>query len=168
MNKKYGKHDKVSITRSKIHEYIGMKFEFGKGEVKVDIIKYMKEMLKEFSIKFKKGEKVISPVTANMFNKDNSKRLNQKEKEIFHRTTTKVLYAGKRVRPDLLPVISALCMRVKNLGRNDWNKLVRIMKFITGTINDKLMLSVKNGLKVEQYVDAAFAVHPDFRVIQVV
>jgi len=46
----------------------------------------------------------------------------------------------------------------------DWNPLVRMMKFLHCTKNDKLTLSADKGIyRVDWMIDASFAVHPDFR-----
>jgi hypothetical protein len=45
LNKTYGKHGKVITTRGKIHDYLGMTFNFSeKKKVKVDMIKCMEAM----------------------------------------------------------------------------------------------------------------------------
>ena len=83
---------------------------------------------------------------------------------MFHRTVAKGLFLSKRARPDIQPVMLALCTRVKNPGQNDWNKLVKMMKFLWTTKRDMLTLSAKKGPhSVEWLIDAAFAVHPDFK-----
>ena len=70
---------------------------------------------------------------------------------------------SKRARPDIQPVTSVLCTRVQNPGRNDWNKLVKMMKFLWTARNDVLTLSARKGShSVEWCIDAALAVHPDF------
>jgi len=49
-------------------------------------------------------------------------------------------------------------------GRNDWNKLAKMMKFLWTTRKDVLTLSARKGShSVEWHIDAAFAVHPDFK-----
>ena len=66
LNKMYGEHGEVKTTRGDEHEYLGMtfKFDFKKGEVKVDMIDYVKGMLEEFPIKFNITiEEVIPKVT---------------------------------------------------------------------------------------------------------
>ena len=40
---------------------------------------------------------------------------------------------------------------------------MRLMKFLNGTQNDVLTLSIENLRVIKWYIDAAFAVHPDFR-----
>ena len=129
LNLKYGEHGEVKATRGSIHEYLGMTLEFEDGELKINMINYVRDMLEEFPIKFK-NERAISPATADMFSEDVSKKLSTDEKEIFHRTVAKALFLCKRARKDIQPIVSVLCTRVKSPGRSDWNKLVRMMKFL--------------------------------------
>ena len=46
---------------------------------------------------------------------------------------------------------------------SDWNKLIRMMKYLNGTQDMKLTLSAENLQNIKWYVDASFTVHPDFR-----
>ena len=54
-------------------------------------------------------------------------------------------------------------MRVKDPNKSDWNKLVRLMKFLNGMKDKKLRLSMVNIKCIKWYVDAAFAVHVDYK-----
>ena len=48
-------------------------------------------------------------------------------------------------------------------NENDWNKLVRMLKYLNGTNLDKLTISagsVKAIERLDWFVDVAFAVHP--------
>ena len=69
----------------------------------------------------------------------------------------------KRARPDIHTTIAVLATRVREPNQEDWDKLIRLMKFLNGTQNDVLTLSVEDLRVVKWYVNAAFAVHPDFR-----
>ena len=61
-------------------------------------------------------------------------------------------------------VNSVSCGRVKEPGRNDWNKLVCSMKFLHDTQEDVLRLSVGTGsVQLEWFVDTSFVMHPDYR-----
>lgn len=141
-----------------------MTFEHGNGEAKVDVIDCVEGVLKEFPLQFNKNDKSMTLATTEMFNEDTSKKLTEKEREIFHKFVAKGLFASKRARQDAQPLMSVLCARVKNPGRNDWNKLVRMMKFLNAAKTDKLTLSADKGPHhVEWHVDAAFAVHPDHK-----
>ena len=41
-------------------------------------------------------------------------------------------------------MIALLCTRMKDPNESDWNKLVRLMKFLNGMKDKKLRLSVDN------------------------
>ena len=56
-----------------------------------------------------------------------------------------------------------LCTRVKAPNKSDWDKLIRLLKFLNGTRDDALTLSADDLGVIKWYVDAAFAVHPDFK-----
>jgi hypothetical protein len=53
-------------------------------------------------------------------------------------------------------------MRVRDPNQ-DWEKLMRVVKYLNGTREENLTLSPDNLRVVKWYVDAAFAVHPDFK-----
>ena len=168
LNKMYGEYGEVKTTRGDVYEYLGMKFIFDrkKGEVKVDMNDYIGNMIEEFPIKFDKTkrDKPITLASTGLFEEDTSKKLGEKDRETFHKFTAKGLFASKRARQDIAPAIYILCTIVKSPGRKDWNKLVRMMKFLHQTKNDVLTLSADRGLhNIEWYVDALFAVHPNFK-----
>ena len=75
----------------------------------------------------------------------------------------KGLFVCKRARPDIQPTIAVLCTRVKAPNESDWDKLIRLLKFLNGTRDDVLTLSADDLGVIKWYVDAAFAVHPDFK-----
>ena len=50
----YGGYGEVKATRGKVHDYLGMTFDFSEpGKLKLDMIDYMKAMVDDFSINFK-------------------------------------------------------------------------------------------------------------------
>jgi hypothetical protein len=75
----------------------------------------------------------------------------------------KGLFACKRAQPDIHTTIAVLSTRVKKPNEDDWKKLNRLLKYINGTRKDKLILSADELHIIKWYVNAAFAVHPDFR-----
>ena len=62
-----------------------------------------------------------------------------------------------------LTILSPMTQRLKKPNLSDWHKLVRFMKDLNGTRSDKLTLAADNLHIIKHYVDASFAVHPDFR-----
>jgi len=160
----YGEHGAVKITRGKVHNYLGMVFDFSEtGKVTVDMSDYVTGMLDEFPVKFKPNDKVATPAADDLFSQGESEPLSRQQAEEFHTFVAKCLFLCKRARPDLHTTVAVLCTRVKKPNQDDWNKLVRLMKYCNGTRKDKLILSADDLHVIKWYVDSAFAVHPDFK-----
>jgi hypothetical protein len=68
-------------------------------------------------------------------------KLNAEKSEFFHHVVAQLLFLCKRARPDIQTAVAFLCTRVKSPNTDDYNKLVRVIK----------------------YLRASFAVHPDMK-----
>ena len=164
LDKKFGSHSKVVATRGKIHNYLGMRFDFSeKGKVKIDMIDYMKAMVDESSFNLQPNDTAPTPAAEDLFTLGEGEPLAKKEAEEFHTVVAKGLFACKRARPDIHPTIAVLCTRVKAPNKNDWGKLKRLLQYINGTRGDKLILSIDDIRFLKWYVDSAFAVHHDMK-----
>jgi hypothetical protein len=114
---KYGEHGKVTTHCGKIHEYLGMELDYTEeGKVKIGMIKYVENTLKEFPIKFTSTDKRASPAGDSLFNQGQGKKLEEHRAETYHTFTAKGLFLCKRSRPDIQPMIDVLCTRVKELS----------------------------------------------------
>jgi hypothetical protein len=168
-NSMYGKHGKVTATRGQIHDYLGMELDYRKqGELKINKTKYVKNMLHDFPVKLGRKDMAKTPARDNLFNLGTRAKLDTKRSEIFHIFVAKGLVAKglflcKRARPDIQQAILVLCTRVKDPNQADWEKLMRVMKYLNGTKGENLTLSADNLRVVKCYVSASFAVHPDFQ-----
>ena len=89
--------------------------------------------------------------------------MDEKEREFFHTLTAKLLYLGKRVRPDILLAVSFLCKRVQIATDKDMIKLRRVAQYIRGTSELGIRLEATNIPDVISYVDASYGVHKDFK-----
>lgn len=155
---------KVKSTKGRVHDYLGMVLDYSsQGEVKIDMRYYVKQMLQDFPEEIKKTEWVKNPATANLFKVDGSKPLEKSKAEIFHTMVAKALFLCKRARPDIQPTVAFLCTRVKNPNQGDWNKLLRLMRYLAGTTEMVMTLSADKTRSTKWHADAAFAVHPDFK-----
>ena len=134
-----------------------------KEKVKIDMTKYMKKMLTEFRKSYKLEGFADTPAGNDLFAKGRGEMLDKKSKKHFHTFVAKALFACKRGRPDLQLAVAVLALRVQAPTTDDWKKLLRMMKFVNGTIDDCLILSADDLSVVKWYVDASFGVHPDFR-----
>ena len=155
---------KIKVVRGKVHEYLAKTLDYTiKGEVKGEMKQYVQNMLDTFPIKFKDGDAVNTPAADNLFKVDGSKPLEKNQAELFHTTVAKALFLCKRARPDVQPTVAFLCTRVRQPNCGDWKKLLRLMKYLSGTKDMGLRLRADKTNNLKWYADAAFAVHPDFK-----
>ena len=110
-----------------------------------------------------KGESA-TPAAHHLFDiaKDATK-LSQADADLFDHFVAQILYLSKRARPDIQLSVSFLCTRLRGPDNDDYNNLARVMKYIKGTINLPLILSIDNSGNITWYVGASFAVHKDMR-----
>jgi hypothetical protein len=163
LNEMYGNYGEVKATRGNTHDYLGMTLIFKDKKVTVDMTDYVENMLAEFPLKLKKSETAMTPAGDNLLNFGAGKKLEKERAEIFHMTVARGLFLTKRARPDIQPTIAVLCTRVKEPNTSDWEKLVRMMKYLNGTRKLKLVLGADDLRSIKWSVDASFAVHPDFK-----
>ena len=163
LNKMYGAIKETNGVRGKVHDYLGMTLDFRQeGVMKVDMTDYVEKMLKEFPVDLG-DQSAPSPAAENLLDKGKGKLLEGKRKEAFHKTVAQGLFLCKRARPDIQTAIAVLCTRVLSPNESDWRKLLRLMKYLNGTKKLVLTLGADNLSVVKWYVDASFAVHPDFK-----
>jgi hypothetical protein len=139
LNSMYGKHGKVTPTRGRVHDYLGMELDYGKqGELKKNMTKYVENMLNNFPVKLGKKDVAKTPVRDNLFNLGTGAKLDTKRLEIFHTFVAKGLFLCKRARPDIQQAILVLCTRVRDPNQADWEKLMRVIKYLNGTKGENL------------------------------
>ena len=68
-------------------------------------------------------------------------KLSQTDVDIFHHFVAQLIYLSNRARPDIQLAVSFLCTLVRGSDTHDYNNLVRVMKYIQGTIGLPLILS---------------------------
>ena len=61
-----------------------MTFRFKDGKVKIDMIECIKNVTKEFPVKFKETLENMTPAGVDPFSGDTSKKLNEEMKTTFH------------------------------------------------------------------------------------
>jgi hypothetical protein len=148
LNSMYSKHGRVTATRGRVHDYLGMELDYGKrGELKINMTKYVKNMLNDFPVKLGKKDVAKTPAGVNLFNLGTGAKLDTKRVEIFHTFVAKGPFLCKRARPDIQQAILVLCTGVRDPNQADWQKLMRVMKYLNGTKEENLILSA-DGLRV--------------------
>ena len=67
-------------------------------------------------------------------------------------------------QPNIDQAIEFLSSTVKNGNEGDWKKLLWVMSFLKGTINDVLTLQVDDTDPLTWFIDVALEVHVDMKI----
>ena len=85
------------------------------GNVVFSMFDYLEDIIVEVPLDLKMGPKHKTPASGNLFHIDNTSPLLSMEKaELFHWLVARLLFASKRVRPDIQVVVAFLYTRVKS------------------------------------------------------
>lgn len=149
----------INVHEEDIVDYLGMDFDYSiPGIVKIS----MKSMIEQILEDFPTTDISRTPASAELFQVDESSPLlDDERKESFHSLVAKLLYMAKRARPDILTSVIFLTTRVLKSTEQDWNKLLKIIKYLNGTKDLTLHLSADCDITINSYIDASFANHPD-------
>jgi hypothetical protein len=157
---------RVKAVRGKVHDYLGMKLDYSvPGKVSIDMTDYVKNMLEDFPEELS-VQGAQYPWSEKLFKVDETSPLLQSSKaEDFHTFVAKSLFVTKRSRIDIQPAVSFLSTRVRAPTEQDWFKLKKMMRFLKRTADDVLTLEASDGdgINLDWYLDAAFAVHNDMK-----
>lgn len=81
----------------------------------------------------------------------------------YRETVGALLHIANRTRPDLAHAVSVLSRFNSNPGKQHWNAVKQLLRYLKGTSRIGLVLGGKDPLKLIAYVDANFAQDPDSR-----
>jgi hypothetical protein len=159
----FGKEAPLTISRGKVHVYLGMTIDFSSDrKVRFSMIGYLEEILNDLPPEMD-GENT-TPAASFLFDVDDDcEKLDADASEFFHHNTAKLLFICKRARPDIQTAIAFLCTRVKGPDTDDYKKLTRVMKYLRATISIPLTLEADGSNIIKWWVDASYGVHPDMR-----
>jgi hypothetical protein len=164
MDGEFGKEEPVNKSRGKVHDYLGMTFDFTvKGQVTVSMVDYIRSLIAEMPSDMK--GKAATPAAYHLFkvNHDDPVLLSRDKSDVFHRMVMQLLYLCKRGRPDILTAISFLCKRTLAPDEDDYKKLTRVMRYLQGSLFLKLVLAADGTRRIQWWVDAAYGVHTDMK-----
>ena len=163
LDKRYGKTSPLTITKGKIHDYLGMTIDYSiPDKVIFTMYDYVNEIIE--SLPSDMRGTAISPAGDYLFKvNDSGKKLDKEQKQMFHHYTAQLLFIAKRARPDLQTAVAFLCTRVHDPDTDDLKKLTRVMKYLQQSAHLPLILGSDNKGNIYWSVDAAFAVHSDMR-----
>jgi hypothetical protein len=156
LKRKYGN---INVHREEVIDYLGMDFDYSKkGVVTISMTAMVEQIIDEMEV----TTSARTPASNDLFLVDEkSPALDKERKEKFHSIVAKLLYIAKRARPDILTAVSFLTTRCTCSTEQDWNKLLRVAKYLYATKELSLRLSASGNLVIHSYIDASFACHKD-------
>jgi hypothetical protein len=117
---------------------------------------YIDEVLQLYG---KEDRTCVTPAKTNLFSI--SKEAQKIDGVLFHSIVAKLLYLGKRGRPDILLLIQFLCTRVKGPTIEDQRKLERVLGYLKLTKTWTRVFDLTPFNQVMSFIDASFATHDD-------
>ena len=127
-----------------------------KGKVKVTMKRLVDEIIAGSGVILERK----TPATEHLFNiNESAKKLQEKDKEYFRSYTAKLLYVGKRVKPEMMTAISFLTTRANAPDTDDLAKLHRALGYLLATRERGIILCIGDTMTVGGFIDAAYGVH---------
>jgi hypothetical protein len=161
LGKIYG--PKLSIHMGRKHNYLRVDMEFNEdGTLGVSTIKYLKNVIVGFPEEIR--GKALSPAANHLFlvrDPTEARPLEEERALAFHHMVAQLLFMCSRGRGDIQIAVAFLTMRMKELDKDNWGKLKRVLKYLNGTEYLKLELILESLSVLKWYVDGSHNVHTD-------
>jgi hypothetical protein len=156
------KYKDIKVSTGTEIGYLGLVFDFAKtGMVSITAPGFMEELLATC----RDPGVAVSPASERLFEaRDPSVAILASPEDVvyFHSTVAKLLYIGKRTRPEILVAIAYLTTRVNLCDSDDMSKLARVLSYLNSTKDRGVLLHIGDGeMIVHAHVDAAYGVHSD-------
>jgi hypothetical protein len=156
----------MTVSRGKKHKYLGIILDYAvHGQVKISMFDYVDDIISAFDKAEQQcGGTKTSAAPDSLFKVDEiCDKLKQEKATEFHNLVAKTLYANKRSRTDTCTVIAFLTTRVREPEKENWTKMVHLMRYLRGTHTMPMILSANGSGILKWWVDASLAVHPSMR-----
>lgn len=169
------KYKEIKVVEGLIHNYLGMVLDFSNAPLIAinqtgmieDVVNTTLTALNVNATKIPTTNTAASPkspAASYLFDITvASPALPPTQQAEFHSTVAKILFISHRTRPDVLTTISFLTKRVLAPTTEDWNKLRRLLQYLSATKSDCLILQCDLPPRVQLYADSSFGVHPDYK-----
>ena len=149
--------DQITEHRGEVLDFLGMTFDFTTaGKVRVT----MKHLVDEIIAGCGVVQERKTPATEDLFEtRDTVAKLGPEQRDYFRSYTAKLLYVGKRVKPEMLTAISFLTTRANSPDTDDLAKLLRALGYLLYTRDRGIVLCIGDTMTVGGFIDAAYGVH---------
>ena len=109
----FGQEYDLTKNKGLVHEYLGITIDYSiPRKVVITMFDYLEDVIDEASQDLKNSHSYYPRNDALMKIDKDSPRLPIKDTDLFHRHVARLLFASKRVRPDIQVCVAFLCTRV--------------------------------------------------------
>jgi hypothetical protein len=146
----------ITMSINNSVSYLGMQLLWKNRTFTIDMAFFVQQTLKDWMhlpIRNTPGAQDLFTIN------ETSPLLAERSRQIFHSTIARILYLAKRVRGDIITVVSFLCTRVTKATEEDQAKLENLLGYLKQTMTQKLYLRAINSRQLLAFIDAAFALH---------
>ena len=159
LHNEYGSLENLTVTRGKVHEYLGMTIDFRtKYEVRFSQYDFLKKLLNSLPESMSTGKKNTAAPEYLFKTTDNSCVVDSVRKDLFHTITAKTLWLSQRSRTDVQLAVGFCCTRIQEPTEHDWKKLTHLMQYLRATRFIPLII-MSDGINTIIYIDGSHAVH---------
>jgi hypothetical protein len=153
------KFEEITLNRGDTHSYLGMKFQFSDGQVKITMKGYIDKLLTEHHV----DGTSPTPASNDLFTLTDEPLLPLNEQKQLHSLVAQLLYLSTRVRPDILLPVNFLSTRVNKFDSNDKDKMTRVLRYLNNTKDLGLILKCPDveEINVITSADASYGIHSD-------
>ena len=163
LHDEFGQEGPLTVTRGKIHDYLGMTLDFSMPQkVQIQMYDFIDKMLADLPVNM--DGTAWTPAADHLFTVNPTPKPLPKETAImFHHNVAKLLFLCKRARPDLQTAVAFLCTRVKTPDEDDYKKLTQVMRYLCATAQLPLTLEADDLQVIKWWIYGAFATHPNMQ-----
>jgi len=147
---------KITSDEGERLTYLGMTIIKVPNGFEISMKSYVEDILKFYG---KEVKTCVTPTKVNLFEPGSNET--KVDGVLFHSIVAKLLYLGKRGRPDILLPVEYLCTRVKQPTVEDQKKLERVLGYLRLTKGWNRIIDNSPFNQVTTYIDASFALHAD-------
>jgi hypothetical protein len=149
-------YEKITVDEGLRMTYLGMTIIKKEHGFEISMRSYVEDILKLYN---KQIKTCVTPAKLGLF--EVTEESPMVDHVLFHSVVAKLLYLGKRGRPDILLPVQFLCTRVKKPTVADQRKLERVLGYLLLTKTWARTLDNSSFTQVTTYIDASFAQHVD-------
>jgi Reverse transcriptase (RNA-dependent DNA polymerase) len=158
LKRRYGE---ITMTNGTKLDYLSMVLDFSHpGETRVSMKGFVEDMLLSSGVTG--GAK--TPATDGLFEvRADAPPCSEARREKFHSLMAKMLYLAKKSRPEV-KAVAFLATRVSRCTEHDWEKLVRLLRYVNVTKERGVILKAwerRDNCESVLNIDASYGVHAD-------